>query len=607
MNDDSRAIGPDDFLTVAVRQSLLTPDQLSDLSREASERGIDAAALVQEKGLLSPAQTEIVDGLSHPRDVAPGFELLDVLGHGGLGVVYRARQPKLDRVVALKTIPLGRMNQPGIVGRFEQEAKVVGRLHHPHIVAAYDYGTHKGRLYLAMELVDGTDLESRLRKAGPLGETVTWGVIRQVAAGLQHAAQLEIVHRDIKPANLLLTAPPAGASLPAGVPLVKIVDFGLARLQGHDQDDVTRLTMDGSTVGTPQYMAPEQLTAANVDHRADMYALGATAYHMLTGQPPFRGKTMGEILAQKARGELPPVEPLSDRAGAASVALVQQMMAADPSNRIADYGELIDQIDRLCASASLPDAAAPTDVTLELPATPRRASRLRSRLLMLVAAVGGMGVTAWLVLWVIHGTGQLDGNLAANWGRSGWQQSLYDGRTLNGWSGIRGTWAFATDAEGGQVLSGEGSIVRPIPAAAGATRDAPENYGVSLGVDLNDADTVEVIFGDEATADGSGSVVLTADAAVLGRTGVASGGFQPTTPAMPLPDAAAGSPSYHQLRIERHGTAWSTYLNGQLVGLSPATGERAGRTIRLIARGGKAHFEGLTVYEMVPLADPALD
>src|SRR5262249_28528733 len=147
-------------------------------------------------------------------------------------------------------------------------------------------GRHEGRLYFAMELVEGEDVEQRVEQRGPLDEATAWGLARQAASGLAHAAGFGIVHRDVKPANLLLVEPPAGFPLPHGLPLVKIADFGLAFL-AEEAETRTRLTATNATVGSPHYMPPEQLEGASVDVRADIYALGATVYHMLAGQPPF--------------------------------------------------------------------------------------------------------------------------------------------------------------------------------------------------------------------------------------------------------------------------------------------------------------------------------
>ena len=172
-----------------------------------------------------------------------------------------------------------------------KKAQALARLTHPHIVAAYDFGRHEGRLYFAMELVIGEDADKLIRRKGALDEWAVWGMVRQAAAGLAHAAHHGIVHRDIKPANLLLVDPPMGFPLPAGLPMVKIADFGLAQLAA-STDERTRLTSVGDAVGSPNYMSPEQMLGGPVDLRTDIFSLGASAFHMLTGKPPQAGKTL---------------------------------------------------------------------------------------------------------------------------------------------------------------------------------------------------------------------------------------------------------------------------------------------------------------------------
>src|SRR5262249_41597367 len=155
------------------------------------------------------------------------------------------------------------------LSRFEQEARAIGRMQHPHIVSAYDFGRHAGRLYLAMEFVEGENLDQFIVRRGPLDEATAWGLARQAVAGLAHASRLGIVHRDVKPANLLLVTAEPGLGLAAGLPLVKITDFGLAFLT-EEADSRTRLTSTNAAVGSPHYMAPEQLSGELVDHRADI-------------------------------------------------------------------------------------------------------------------------------------------------------------------------------------------------------------------------------------------------------------------------------------------------------------------------------------------------
>ena len=263
-----------------------------------------------------------------------------------MGVVFRARQLNLDRVVALKTILVSGLGQTDALLRFEREARVVARLQHPHIVAAYDFGQHGGRLFLAMEYLKGTDVDKWIDAEGPLPETVVWSLARQAVAGLSHAANAGITHRDIKPANMLLVDPPEGSNLPPGIPLLKLADFGLARLGGELGSDI-RLTRQNTAVGSPHYMAPEQLQTGTVDARTDLYALGASVYHMLTGRPPFDLSSLTHIISQKISTGATSLREVAPGVHPETYRLVESLMAMSPENRPSEYAVLIRQIDDL--------------------------------------------------------------------------------------------------------------------------------------------------------------------------------------------------------------------------------------------------------------------
>lgn len=299
-----------------------------------------------------------VSGLSAFSDVTPvavpviavsGYVVLDTLGTGAHGIVYRARDTKLDREVAIKTVLVPERATADVIERFESEARALARLHHPNIVVVYDTGRCErpaGFAYLAMELLTGEDLDDRIARAGPLDERTVWLVARQVAAALAHAGERGVVHRDIKPANLFLTPPPTGAVFPPGVPMVKVTDFGLALTHGVG---IGTGSSDYAIVGTPVYMAPEQFGGGAVDHRADIYALGATVYHALTGAPPFDARTTAELLHQKAYDA--PRLP-AERCSEATADLVAAMLARDPAARPATYADLFSRIDKLPFFAS---------------------------------------------------------------------------------------------------------------------------------------------------------------------------------------------------------------------------------------------------------------
>ena len=255
------------------------PDPLVGALRGAGRTSRDSAI----RGLLgeSPA-------VSVGQRIGP-YEILGKIGEGGMGAVYRVRHERLGKVFALKLLPAGRPRNPDRTMRFEREIKAAGRLEHPHIVRATDAGEHEGSPYLAMELVEGSDLARIVRKRGPLRPADACEVVRQAALALEHAHGKGLIHRDVKPSNLLLT--------PDGT--VKLLDLGLA-LAAEDsplpraplgdtntQTESNSLTATGLALGTRDYMAPEQATDPHgVDARADVYALGATLHFLLSGFPP---------------------------------------------------------------------------------------------------------------------------------------------------------------------------------------------------------------------------------------------------------------------------------------------------------------------------------
>ena len=205
----------------------------------------------------------------------PNLEILDLLGQGGMGVVFKARQRHLDRLVALKLLPDALGKDPRFVERFNREGRVLARLNHPNIVAIYDFGQVSGFCFLMMEFVDGVNLRQAMR-AGRFTPGEALGIVPKVCEALQFAHEQGVLHRDIKPENILLDAKGR----------VKIADFGIAKLVGEGHPEVT-LTGSGSPLGTPHYMAPEQVEhPGEVDHRADIYSLGVVFYEMLTGELP---------------------------------------------------------------------------------------------------------------------------------------------------------------------------------------------------------------------------------------------------------------------------------------------------------------------------------
>jgi serine/threonine protein kinase len=284
----------------------------------------------------SPARTFVPPT---PAELAPHFpqlEILRLLGQGGMGAVYLARQPELDRLLALKILPPEVARDPGFTERFSREARSLARLSDPNIVTIFDFGTADGLYYFTMEYVAGKNVRELL-DAGEMTPPLALRIVAQVCDALQHAHDEGFVHRDIKPENILLD----------GKGRVKIADFGLARLVGLTP---TYLTLTGSreVMGTLYYMAPEQLRRAHeVDHRADLYSLGVVFYEMLTGELP-----VGRFAPPSQRA----------RVDARIDAVVLKALAREPEQRYQDAAQIKRDVE-----AALSGAPAPAGVRLISP------------------------------------------------------------------------------------------------------------------------------------------------------------------------------------------------------------------------------------------------
>jgi len=256
------------------------------------------------------------------------------LGAGGMGTVYLGRDTAMRRAVALKVLPKDKAENPILVRRFKAEAQAAAALKHENIVAVYDSDSADGYLYIAMEFIDGIDLHELVNKRGPLPVKRSIEIIKQIASALQHAHERQIVHRDIKPSNLLIRRD--------GV--VKITDLGLAR--SVDDTIETGITRAGTTVGTVDYMAPEQAKSSKAaDIRSDIYSLGCTWYHMLTGGPPFPEGSLTNKLQAHATKPLPDPRTVNDQVTEALVAVLNRMTAKKPEDRYQTPAELLKDLE----------------------------------------------------------------------------------------------------------------------------------------------------------------------------------------------------------------------------------------------------------------------
>jgi serine/threonine-protein kinase len=272
-----------------------------------------------------------------PRQRIGKYEILSFIANGGMGTVYKARDTDLDRSVALKILTPALAKQPIMIDRFRREARTAARLQHENIVPIYEFGEHAGHYFLALEYVPGTDLQAYIDKKQQLAPEDARQIIIQAARALGHAHEQGIIHRDIKPSNFLLTKKD-------GKLLVKLTDLGLAMRTDREED--FRLTRPGLTVGTVDYMAPEQARdSAKADVRSDIYSLGCTLYHLLTGTAPFARGSLTERLLQHLEAEPLDVRAVNQNVPAGLVAVVTRMLAKRPEERYQTPQELLDDLE----------------------------------------------------------------------------------------------------------------------------------------------------------------------------------------------------------------------------------------------------------------------
>ncbi|HYM10215.1 MAG TPA: protein kinase [Bryobacterales bacterium] len=302
------------------------------------------------------------------------YRIVEKVGAGGMGVVYRARDEQLDRDVALKVLPAATLEDETARARFRQEARALSRLNHPNICTIYEVGEAEGETYIAMEFVEGRPL-SEVARAGalPLERTLRYGA--QIADALAHAHERDIVHRDLKSANVMVT--PEGRA--------KVLDFGLAKRAAPREAEATRtqgLTEAGTVVGTLHYMAPEVLRGATADARSDIWALGVILHEMASGELPFAGQTGFEVSSAILRE---PPKPLPAQAAPGLRAIIQKCLAKEPGERYQRAGEVRAALEATQSSAvSMPVVAAPAAA-----ATSRRWIWAAAAVVVMAAAITG--------------------------------------------------------------------------------------------------------------------------------------------------------------------------------------------------------------------------
>jgi formylglycine-generating enzyme required for sulfatase activity/tRNA A-37 threonylcarbamoyl transferase component Bud32 len=343
-------------LMKALRQfQLLNPAPLNELAEQLANHFHEPRALGKEllrRGWLTPYQlNQILQGRGAEL-VLGQYLLLERLGEGGTGQVFKARHDKLNRIVAIKLIRKELLADPEVVGRFYREIQVLSQLDHPNVVHAYDAGPTGASHFLAMEYVEGTDLGKLVKQGGPMPVLQACAYIRQAALGLQHAHERGLVHRDIKPHNLIMSVRDG---------LIKVADLGLARLPRPVNDVTAAMSEARSTgtltpqnavlIGTADYLAPEQaLDFHQADIRADIYSLGCTLYYLLTGQPPFAGTTLAQKLIHHQQHDPPGLEQFRSDLPSGLSPVLRKMLAKRPEDRYQTPAEVVAALSALLES-----------------------------------------------------------------------------------------------------------------------------------------------------------------------------------------------------------------------------------------------------------------
>ncbi|UCG15392.1 MAG: serine/threonine protein kinase [Phycisphaerales bacterium] len=326
-----------------VEHKLATADELAMCEARLNEqiqagKKVTLADVLVESGYVTRSQVERLtkalddDSMYRPAQQIPGFQILGKIGQGAMATVFKAKQLSLDRIVAIKVLPRRLSDNPEFVDRFYREGRAAARLNHANIVQAIDVGEAGGYHYFVMEYIDGDTVYDRLAAGKRFDETEAVNIILQCAKALAHAHSRGFIHRDVKPKNVMITKESQ----------VKLADMGLAR---EVSDYETATAEAGRAYGTPYYISPEQIRGEiSIDFRADVYSLGATFYHMVTGKVPFDGPTPSAVMHRHLKEPLVPPDHLNTTLSAGIGEIIEVMMAKKRDDRYATTKELISDL-----------------------------------------------------------------------------------------------------------------------------------------------------------------------------------------------------------------------------------------------------------------------
>lgn len=331
------------FGKMAVEQGLCTDVEvrrsLDELQAQPKDNPVELPELMINLGYLTPAQAErLKSRLKASKTVAhqiPGYKIIGKIGAGAMAVVYKAKQLSLNRIVAIKVLPKRFSENPEYVQRFYKEGQAAGKLNHPNIVQAIDVGEAGGYHYFVMEYVEGRTVAEDIAAGKVFSEQEALDIIIQVAHALEHAHAHGLIHRDVKPKNIMIS----------NDGMVKLADMGLAR---EVTDIKLAQTEAGKAYGTPYYIAPEQIRGKiDIDGRADIYGLGATAYNMLTGRVPFMADDSAEVMRKHLREQLVPPDHINTSLSAGVSEVIEIMMAKRREDRYQNVKELLIDLEAL--------------------------------------------------------------------------------------------------------------------------------------------------------------------------------------------------------------------------------------------------------------------
>jgi serine/threonine-protein kinase len=330
---------------LAIRNGFLTPEVVEALFEELSERRKEGSAdtssfddLAVEKGHMTSQQMSavvlayqrLVKDAERRRWAIPGYEIFTKIGEGGLGVVFKARQVSMNRVVALKILHKRWLNDEEFKQRFLVEARLVGKLSHQNLIKVFDVGRHEWKYYFSMEFIEGETLEELIERDGPLDVLTAVDVTIQILRAIKYLWRYDIVHCDIKPSNILLTKDA----------VAKLGDFGFVKSNLEIAE-----TEEGTVLGTPDYISPEQAQGLkDIDWRSDVYSLGVTLYHMVAKTPPYEG-TVSSVMRKHIKGELPSPKIHNPKVPDSLVRIIQRMCAREPEERYHSFDDLFEELE----------------------------------------------------------------------------------------------------------------------------------------------------------------------------------------------------------------------------------------------------------------------